>query len=550
MIQDIRVVVGIDLGVKYSAFAFAHKSNPNDIIVHDHRSGWLDFKIPTALKYDESFNLISWGYSALSQKPNRKKKSFETKPVENFLLYLSQTNYEPYLPEGLHYKKAITDYLKEMGNFIKETLMSYWPYHNFFENVLIIMPIPAEYNDKAIAIMRECAYNACLINEKGSLRLQFITKHEAASVHCINVLREYNISDGSTFIMIVDCGSGTVELTTQKLLENHKLGEITERSGDYCGGYFVDDEFINFLGRKVGSSAIDHVRNNHYGQLQYMIQEFCGHVKFPFTGQQEDFIPFDLDLELLCPAIKQYIKGSELDEMENMEWIIDLNFDDVKAMFDPVIERILQLIRTQLNAIRSCEAMILVGGFSQSKYLQRRIKQEFNQRNINIIIPAIPSITIVKGAVQYGLIDRLLDKIKIVSPRVFEKTYGVKVTRKWNSSDPIELKLSDGMINSFLRIAKRGDEIPSDTGISMIFSSSFISRNNLDLFVTDEHNVKYCNSPGVNLIGTLKIHTPSTFNNNAISITLFFDDTTIKVVAQEVDVKIGWKHETVLDNIY
>lgn len=99
------------------------------------------FKTPTVLKYDESFNLISWGYSALSQKPNRKKKSFETKPVENFLLYLSQTNYEPYLPEGLHYKKAITDYLKEMGNFIKETLMSYWPYHNFFENVLIIMPV-------------------------------------------------------------------------------------------------------------------------------------------------------------------------------------------------------------------------------------------------------------------------------------------------------------------------------------------------------------------------------------------------------------------------
>ncbi|UZO18689.1 uncharacterized protein OCT59_010001 [Rhizophagus irregularis] len=524
MTHDIRIVVGIDFGVKHSTFAYAYKSTPSKIFVYN-RWGFIgQFKTPTVLKYDESFNLISWGYSALSQKPNRKKKSFETKPVENFLLYLSQTNYEPYLPEGLHYKKAITDYLKEMGNFIKETLMSYWPYHNFFENVLIIMPIPAEYNDKAIAIMRECAYNACLINEKDSLRLQFITKHEAASVHCINVLREYNISDGSTFIMIVDCGSGTVELTTQKLLENHKLGEITERSGDYCGGYFVDDEFINFLGRKVGSSAIDHVRNNHCGQLQYMIQEFCGHVKFPFTGQQEDFIPFDLDLELLCPAIKQYIKGSELDEMENMEWIIDLNFDDVKAMFDPVIERILQLIRTQLNAIRSCEAMILVGGFSQSKYLQRRIKQEFNQRNINIIIPAIPSITIVKG--------------------------GVKVTRKWNSSDPIELKLSDGMINSFLRIAKRGDEIPSDTGISMIFSSSFISRNNLDLFVTDEHNVKYCNSPGVNLIGTLKIHTPSTFNNNAISITLFFDDTTIKVVAQEVDVKIGWKHETVLDNIY
>jgi hypothetical protein len=102
------------------------------------------------------------------------------------------------------------------------------------------------------------------------------------------------------------------------------------------------------------------------------------------------------------------------------------------------------------------------------------------------------------------------------------------------------------MINGFLRIAKQGDEIPTDTGISMIFSSSFLSRNSLELFVTDEHDVKYCNSPGVDFIGTLKISTPNTFNNNAISVTLFFDDETIKVIAQEVDVKTGWKYETLI----
>jgi hypothetical protein len=102
------------------------------------------------------------------------------------------------------------------------------------------------------------------------------------------------------------------------------------------------------------------------------------------------------------------------------------------------------------------------------------------------------------------------------------------------------------MINGFLRIAKQGDEIPTDTGISMIFSSSFLSRNSLDLFVTDEHDVKYCNSPGVDFID--KISIPITFNNNAISVTLFFDDTTIKVIAQEVDIKTGWKYETLINN--
>lgn len=97
--------------------------------------------------------------------------------------------------------------------------------------------------------------------------------------------------------MIVDCGGSTFELTTRKLMTNQKLGEITGRNKGFYGGNLVDDEFIKFLGRKVGLSAIDCVRDNHYGQLQYMIQEFCNRIKFPFTGQREDFRPFDLDLE-------------------------------------------------------------------------------------------------------------------------------------------------------------------------------------------------------------------------------------------------------------
>jgi hypothetical protein len=119
-------------------------------------------------------------------------------------------------------------------------------------------------------------------------------------------------------------------------------------------------------------------------------------------------------------------------------------------MFDPVIERILQLIRAQLVTIRNCEAIYLVGGFSESKYLQTRIKQEFYQSNINIIFLERPSTAIVEGgelflyylstfilltnyflqfckAVKYGLmLDKLedTDTIKTISPRVFEKTYG------------------------------------------------------------------------------------------------------------------------------
>jgi hypothetical protein len=101
----------------------------------------------------------------------------------------------------------------------------------------------------------------------------------------------------SESFMVVDCGGGTVDLTTRKLLEGNKLGEKIKRKGGFCGGSFVDDEFIEFLGRKVGHSAIKLLKVNYYSQLQYMVQEFCRRVKFPFTGQKKDFRPFNLDLD-------------------------------------------------------------------------------------------------------------------------------------------------------------------------------------------------------------------------------------------------------------
>ncbi|CAB4434899.1 unnamed protein product [Rhizophagus irregularis] len=72
--SEIRVVVAIDFGTTYSGFAYAHRSNPNEISAY---CNWQDynarFKTFTVLKYDESLKLISWGYPALAEKPNRRK---------------------------------------------------------------------------------------------------------------------------------------------------------------------------------------------------------------------------------------------------------------------------------------------------------------------------------------------------------------------------------------------------------------------------------------------------------------------------------------------
>ena len=82
--------------------------------------------------------------------------------------------------------------------------------------------------------------------------------------------------------MIVDCGGGTVDLTTCKLIGDKQLSEITECTGDYCGSTFIDKEFAEYLRRKLGSQAINLLMKNHYGQFQYIFQEFCRRVKNTF----------------------------------------------------------------------------------------------------------------------------------------------------------------------------------------------------------------------------------------------------------------------------
>lgn len=85
--------------------------------------------------------------------------------------------------------------------------------------------------------------------------------------------------------------------------------------------------------------------------------------------------------------------------MEEEEWTIDLKFEDVKGMFDPVIKKILDMISEHLNENNDdISAMLLVGGFSESIYLQEEVKKKFNSRLKNkISFPESPATAIVEG---------------------------------------------------------------------------------------------------------------------------------------------------------
>ncbi|CAB4471180.1 unnamed protein product [Rhizophagus irregularis] len=238
--DEIRVVVAIDFGTTYSGYAYAHKEQPDVIIVQD---SWKEyesrFKTPTVVKYYDNYSDIKlWGYPALIEKPKLKKARLfsssklpksSSAPIELFKLHLLKSIKEsekPTLPRKLNYKNVIRDFMKKLGDDVKTCLKKTWQSLDPERNVLYILTVPAEFDDEAIATFRECVFNAGLLKDEESNNIRFITEPKAAAIHCLNLVVQ-NLTPGDSF-MIVDCGGGTVDLTTCELLEDERLRELTE----------------------------------------------------------------------------------------------------------------------------------------------------------------------------------------------------------------------------------------------------------------------------------------------------------------------------------
>ncbi|CAI2179278.1 13254_t:CDS:2 [Funneliformis geosporum] len=544
--NDIRIVLAIDFGTTYSGYAYAHVASPDRILVKDDWDGVEGrLKLPTVIKYKEnSYDSIElWGYRALARRPSKKEKANpkSSKPVERFKLHLSKSLKEkPFLPDNLNYKKVITDYLNKLCESIKETLSLVFPEVDLHSNVLIVLTVPAEFVDNEIIIMRECAFNAGFLKEKSSNNLRFTTEPEAAAIDCLNsiVKEQNNLNPGDSF-MIVDCGGDTVNITTRELLEDDKLTERTVRGGDYCGSTFVDQEFLKFIGKKTGPFAIEQMKEHHYDQLQYIVQEFCRLAKYKFTGEETGFEPFELDFDEI-PVIKQYIKGEEREKLEISYWFIEIDFEEVKEMFDPVIERIINLIKGQLDQIENdCSAMFLVGGFSESKYLQARIKSEFLEVFPSISAPILPITAVLKGAVLYGLRE------STVATRKLTQTYGTDIVRRWQPNDPFS---PNGYVSAFETLAKLGDLVTENYKVIKKFQPfSLLQREiSFNMYATKKENAKYCNDDGVTLLRAWVIELPE--NENFDDITIVFTLTfNVEIIATAVNQNTGEKYQINFD---
>ncbi|CAG8525185.1 8949_t:CDS:2 [Funneliformis caledonium] len=363
-------------------------------------------------------------------------------------------------------------------------------YGNRPEVSYVILSVPSKFTYRKYFKIRKLLKGGLL----NTIRL--ISASEATAIHCMKTIRNENllVKPLSQFL-VVNCGGAMVELTIRQLLSDDTLAEKSLSSGGLCGSIYVDREFLEYITKKVGPDALKDLKNNHGGQLKFLVQQYQ-EIKHSFTGNKDDYNICEMNLEEICPDIKRYVAGTYKDDLERNKWIVKLFYDDVKQMFDPIIVQIIKLIHEQLNFSESCFTIFLVGGFSESKYLQKCIEQEFQHLVQNIFVPEKPIEAVLRGSFQYTS--------NLISTRVINMTYGIK---------------QDGL---FKRIVDIGTEVNEKQEFELELNPENEAEIYIEMYETTVKDPKFCDELGVNLFGTIKLGGPKVWYNQLFQSKLVF----------------------------
>ncbi|KAG0019852.1 Heat shock 70 kDa protein 12A [Entomortierella chlamydospora] len=409
--EDYPIVVAIDFGTTFS---------PKQNVQYA--------KTPTLNLYKKvngEYKMVEWGWKS--------KLPMETPAASK---YIQLYQYKPHLDEGLDMKPwsnkvsvpdAISDYLRALHEYVADKILQEFGRSYSRKSFRYCLTVPAMWSDKAKDVMRKAAIRAGLIKAADHPdRLMLVSEPEAAALYCEKACKQYDLGHGDQF-MICDAGGGTVDLIVYEISstsQGRRLSEVTKGHGASCGSMFIDLNLGNLLIKKFKKQGAVFPKS----VIQTMVESFAYQLKPQFDG--------DEDLYLALP------RSDCFDDIRDPQRIgIDGGYmclkasELKKAVFDPVVKQVLELIGEQLNSAKKCSAIFMVGGFGSSTYLLDRVKEDFDGWVRTVSAPYKPEMAVVCGAVYAGL------NPKIVTARVTRRCYGFGVMAKFEEGlDPIALR--------------------------------------------------------------------------------------------------------------
>jgi len=255
----------------------------------------------------------------------------------------------PALPPGKTAVDVAADYLSKLRQAMRVQLQKTLGevFTREESRIRYYITVPAIWDDAGKAATRAAAIQAGFVSGDDDNRLTLVTEPEAAAMFCSKAgLLNLKIRDA---VLIVDCGGGTVDLISYEVEEENPftVAECTGGSGDSCGSTALNRNFSNILRAKIkkmnlpeGSKAVGRV----YARC---IMDFENRIKAQFRADGSQWA-VDVGIEAAFPAA-----GIE-------DGYMTFTNDEILQCFDPVVKRILELVRQQINAIQTANRQLQV----------------------------------------------------------------------------------------------------------------------------------------------------------------------------------------------
>ncbi|KAI1323311.1 actin-like ATPase domain-containing protein [Xylariaceae sp. FL0255] len=408
-----QLIVGIDFGTTFSGVAFAFATNneaKEDIISEWPGAGsYTKQKIPTVLYYDQYQKVVGWGpdiADALAPtgypKPGvQKVEWFKLQLMLSGNTYIDPINLPP-LPPGKSEIDVAADYLFKLRQAMRAALQKTLGevFNREERNIRYYLTVPAIWNDAGKAATRAAAIQAGFLRDENDNRLTLVSEPEAASLFCAKTgLLNLKVHDA---ILIVDCGGGTVDLIAYEVEDENPftVAECTAGSGDSCGSTALNRNFSNILRTKIRKMKLPDGSKMAGRVYAKCIMDFENRIKADFRNNGQKWA-VDVGIE------------AEFPEAGIEEGYMTFTNEEILQCFEPVVNRILELVRNQIIAIqaqnRTLQNILVVGGFGASEHLFQQIKLHVPPQFQSKVVRPMDSVAaIVKGAVTAGITERVI----------------------------------------------------------------------------------------------------------------------------------------------
>ncbi|XP_019622013.1 PREDICTED: heat shock 70 kDa protein 12A-like [Branchiostoma belcheri] len=558
------MVAAIDFGTTYSGYAFSLMSSPEDIIMNKNwgeNVGFQSYKTPTSVLLSPEKKFVAFGFDAITKyttllEENEDKDyyffdRFKMRLHSSYQdldrsVYLTALNGKT-LPAMSVFSHALC-YLKqhmmdEIGK-VSSTM------HIGDRDIRWVITVPAIWNDAAKQFMREAAYNANIVSKTNPQQLVIALEPESASLFC----RELPVNqfvgqsgDGSdklnmppgTRYMVVDCGGGTVDITTHEVRPDNKVKEVYAATGGAWGGTQVDEQFVALIELVFGKTFIDDYRSSHPSEWQQWMESFetkkrsntsvSGSVNFPIHYHFNEF-----HRRMKGGDVKESIDKCNVDGVRFSNGFLCLGDEKMRELFKEVVDNIMNHLEKLLHDenLSNVAYFFLVGGFSESPLLQQAFKKRFSSR-VRVLVPNDASLAVVKGAVKFGHTPY------VISERISPRSYGIECASPYNRKLHKGGKKVDKVcMNAFHKFVEAGQPVVVGTGMKHVFYPLRPDQTKADIIVygSFDNDAHVTSAPGVQKLGITELDMPDTTGgtDRPIEVTFFFGDTEIEVKAVDL----------------